>query len=276
MHLKLVIQYDGTDFSGSQLQTADKGRTVQGELEQALLRLTGSPIRVDLAGRTDTGVHAWGQVASLYFPARGRLDQPEAVAKALNGVLPGDLGVISAEQVGPGFHARFSARSRAYRYLILNAAFARPLLRRYSLHVTKNLDLGAMREAVSMLRGTHDLASFAGRGMGIPGPGADDSRPSTVRTVSMARLALLDMEANFWTGQAEETIQGKDGNLLAIDFIANAFLPHMIRNIVGTLLEVGIGKRTVEEFGNVLESKDRRLAGPTAEPHGLCLLWVEY
>lgn len=274
MHLKLVIQYDGTDFSGSQLQAADKGRTVQGELEQALARLAGSPIRIDLAGRTDTGVHAWGQVASLDFPARDRLDQPGVVAKALNGILPNDLAVISAEQVDPGFHARFSARSRAYRYLILNATYARPLLRRYSLHVTRNLDLEAMREAVSMLVGIHDFASFAGRGMGIPG--ADVDRPSTVRTVSVVRLAMLDMEANFWAWQAEETVQGQDGNLVAIDLVANAFLPHMIRNIVGTLLEVGSGKRNVEEFGNLLESKDRRLAGLTAGPHGLCLLWVEY
>ncbi|MEO6458336.1 MAG: tRNA pseudouridine(38-40) synthase TruA [Chloroflexia bacterium] len=274
MHLKLVIQYDGADFSGSQLQAADKGRTVQGELEQALVRLTGSPIRVDLAGRTDTGVHAWGQVASFDFPARSRLDQPEVVTRALNGILPRDLAVISAEQVKPGFHARFSARSRAYRYLILNAPYARPLLRRYSLHVTRNLDLGAMREAVSMLAGTHDFASFAGHGMGVPG--ADADRPSTIRNILMARLVTLDPEANFWAWQAEQTISGQEGNLLAIDLVANAFLPNMIRNIVGTLLEVGGGKRTVAEFGNVLESKDRRLAGPTAGPHGLCLMWVEY
>ena len=274
MHLKLVIQYDGTDFSGSQLQAADKGRTVQGELEQALARLTGSPIRIDLAGRTDTGVHAWGQVASLDFPARDRLDQPEVVAKALNGILPKDLAVISAEQVAQDFHARFSARSRAYRYLILNSRYARPLLRRYSLHIMRNLDLVAMREAVILLVGTHDFASFAGHGLGTPGVDAD--KPSTVRSVELARLLVLDPQANVLVWQAEETIEGQHGNLVAIDLVANAFLPHMIRNIVGTLLEVGSGKRTVEEFGNLLESKDRRLAGPTAGPQGLCLLWVKY
>lgn len=274
MHLKLVIQYDGTDFSGSQLQAADKGRTVQGDLEQALARLAGSPLRVDLAGRTDTGVHAWGQVASLDFPERPRLERPEAIARALNGILSRDMAVISAEEVAQDFHARFSARSRAYRYLILNSPYARPLLRRFSLHITRNLDLEAMREAVSMLVGTHDFASFAGHGMGIPG--ADAESLNTVRSVSVARLAVLDPQANIWAWQAEETIQDQDGNLVAIDLIANAFLPHMIRNIVGTLLEVGSGKRTVEEFGNVLESKDRRIAGPTAGPHGLCLLWVEY
>ncbi len=275
MHLKLVIQYDGTDFSGSQLQAADKGRTVQGELEQALARLAGSPIRIDLAGRTDTGVHAWGQVASVDFPARTRLDQPGVIVKALNGILPNDLTVISAEQVDKGFHARFSARSRAYRYLIWNAPYARPLLRRYSLHVSRNLDLEAMREALSKLLGTHDFASFAGHGLGVPGSGESD-KPSTVRAVSVAKLITLDLAANYWAWQAEQAIQGQEGFLLAIDLVANAFLPNMIRNIVGTLLEVGSGKRTVEEFGNVLESKDRRLAGPTVRPHGLCLLWVEY
>jgi tRNA pseudouridine38-40 synthase len=275
LHLKLVIQYDGTDFSGSQLQAAGKGRTVQGELEQALARLVGSPIRIDLAGRTDTGVHAWGQVASLDFPVRPRLDQPDAIAKALNGILPRDLTVISAEQVALDFHARFSARWRGYRYLILNARYPRPLLRRYSLHINQSLDLAAMQEALSKLVGTHDFASFAGHGLGVPDGDARE-KPGTVRDVSVAKLARLDPEANFWAWEAEQTLKGQDGDLLAIDLVANAFLPHMIRNIVGTLLEVGSGKRTVEEFGKLLESKDRRLAGQTAGPHGLCLVWVEY
>src|SRR5436190_6843355 len=147
MHLKLSIQYDGTDFVGSQLQS--KGRTVQGELEGALARLAGEPVRVALAGRTDSGVHAWAQVASLDFPERSRLDTPQAVQRALNGTLPYDLAVTGSEIVPDSFHARFSARKRAYRYLLWNAAAPLPLLRRYSLHVRQKLDIEAMQQAAS-------------------------------------------------------------------------------------------------------------------------------
>src|SRR5438045_6683014 len=125
MHLKLRIQYDGTGFLGSQLQK--RGRTVQGELEAALLRLAEQPVRVTLAGRTDSGVHAWGQVASLDFPERPRLDTPQVLQRALNAVLPHDLAVTQAEIAPEGFHARFSAKRRAYRYLIWNAAYPAPL-----------------------------------------------------------------------------------------------------------------------------------------------------
>src|SRR5436190_251393 len=175
MHLKLTIQYDGTGFSGSQLQAEGQGRTVQGELELALARLAGGPVRVTLAGRTDSGVHALGQVAGLDFPARDRLDTPLAVQKALNGLLPGDLAIVRAETAGEGFHARFSARKRAYRYLMWNAQAPSPLLSRYSLHVRHPLDVEAMSRGASLLEGTHDLAAFAGQGMGVPvQPDEDD------------------------------------------------------------------------------------------------------
>ncbi len=276
MHLKLVIQYDGTDFSGSQLQAKGQGRTVQGELESAVASLTGVAVRVALAGRTDAGVHAWGQVASLAFPERERLSTPPAVQKALNGVLPGDLVVAAAECVTEGFHARFSASRRAYRYLIWNAPTPAPLLARYSLHVCQRLDADAMSSAATLLEGTHDLGAFAGQGLGMPGSSAD--KPSTVRTVYLARLQTLKPEANFWAWgtPVAHGVAGNGGELLALDLVANAFLPQMIRTIVGTLLEVGTGKRTIADITRLLESHDRRRAGPTAKPHGLCLLWVEY
>jgi tRNA pseudouridine38-40 synthase len=275
MHLKLVIQYDGTGFAGSQLQAESVGRTVQGELERALARLAGEPVRATLAGRTDTGVHAWGQVASLDFPGRARLDTPQAVRKALNGLLPPDVAVTGAEIAPDDFHARFSARRRAYRYLTWNAPDPMPLLSRYSLHVRQRLDAEAMSRAASLLMGAHDLAAFAGQGMGVPGD--DEERPSTVRTVYLARLIPLDPTANYWAWDAPVAdVPPSEGRLLALDLVANAFLPQMIRTIVGTLLEVGQGKRTVEEIETLLESRDRRLSGPTAKPHGLCLLWVEY
>jgi tRNA pseudouridine38-40 synthase len=274
MHLKLSIQYDGTDFVGSQLQP--KGRTVQGELEGALARLAGEPVRVALAGRTDSGVHAWAQVASLDFPEKPRLATPGAVQRALNGTLPYDVAVTGAEIAPQTFHARFSARKRAYRYLLWNAPAPLPLLRRYSLHVRQRLDIEAMERAANLLVGTHDMASFAGSGMGVPDD-EDDDKPSTVRTIYLARLQRLDPKANFWAWDAPEPEGGrKEDGLLALDLVANAFLPQMIRTIVGTLLEVGAGKRTEESIEELIESCDRAHAGPTARPQGLCLLWVEY
>lgn len=289
MHLKLTIQYDGTEFSGSQLQAEERGRTVQGELEKALAHLAGTPMRVALAGRTDSGVHALGQVASLDFPGRPRLDKPEVVQKALNAILPPDLSVTGAEEAAEGFHARFSARQRAYRYLVWYAPSPAPLLRRHSLHVRRSLDIEAMARAVGFLEGTHDLAAFAGQGMGVPeahddpegeAQGSGSARPSTVRTVYLARVVELSAEANFWDFQAPGPEAGRDdkggGRLIAVDFVANAFLPQMIRTIVGTLLEVGYAKLQPGDMRDILESRDRRRAGPTAKPHGLCLLWVDY
>jgi tRNA pseudouridine38-40 synthase len=275
MHLKLLIQYDGTDFVGSQLQA--KGRTVQGELEGALLRLTGEQVKATLAGRTDSGVHAWAQVASLDFPERARLDAPSAIQRALNGILPQDIAVTGAEVAPEGFHARFSARKRAYRYLLWNAPAPLPLLRYYSLHVRQALDIGAMQGAVSHLVGTHDMAAFAGNGMGVPPEDDETGKPSTIRTIYLARLHRLDPNASIWAWDTPETqgLSQEDG-LLAVDIVANAFLPQMIRTIVGTLLEVGAGKRTVENMIELMESRDRANAGPTARPQGLCLLWVEY
>ncbi|HVG00436.1 MAG TPA: tRNA pseudouridine synthase A [Chloroflexia bacterium] len=282
MYLKLRIQYDGTEFSGSQLQ--GRGRTVQGELEGALYRLAGEAVRANLAGRTDAGVHAWGQVAGLDFPARPRLDTPGAVKRALNGILPADLSVLEAEEVDARFHARFSARRRCYRYLIWNAQEPLPLIRRYSLHVRRPLDAEAMSAAAGLLVGTHDLASFAGQGLGVPQEEDGEERPSTVRTVDVARLVPVDPNSGFWAWEAPRSGRAEDvglasaggSRLLALDLVANAFLPQMIRTIVGTLLEVGEGKRTVEEMKHIIEGRDRRLAGPTARPQGLCLLWVSY
>jgi tRNA pseudouridine38-40 synthase len=274
MHLKLSIQYDGTGFSGSQLQP--NGRTVQGELEAALERIAGSPVRVALAGRTDAGVHAWRQVAGFDFPEKPGLDNPAAVMSALNGMLPHDVAVSAAEIAPEGFHPRFSARRRAYRYLLWHSPWPSPLLGRYSLHVRGRLDIEAMARAAALFKGTHDFAAFAGSGMGVPGDEREGG-PSTVRTVYKARMHRLDRAASIWAWDAPEARdEPEEGSLWAIDLVANAFLPQMIRTIVGTLLEVGRGKRTVESMIELIEGRDRRLSGETARPHGLCLLWVEY
>jgi tRNA pseudouridine38-40 synthase len=277
MHLKLTIQYDGTGFAGSQLQPRSRGRTVQGELEAALERLAGQPVRVALAGRTDSGVHALGQVASLRFPDKPKLAAPQALQNALNGILPPDLAVTRAEEAPDGFHARFSARKRAYRYLLWHSPTHAPLLAPYTLHVRRKLDIEAMAQAAKLFEGTHDLAAFAGQGMGVPGDGED--KPSTVRTVYLARLQSVDNAAHIWKWNAPEPDSRtgpSEGNLLALDLVANAFLPQMIRTIVGTLLEVGYGKLEPDRIAALIESRDRTQAGSTAKPHGLCLLWVEY
>jgi tRNA pseudouridine38-40 synthase len=277
MHLKLRIQYDGTDFLGSQLQK--RGRTVQGELETALLRLAGQPIRVALAGRTDSGVHAWGQVATFDFPDKPRINTPAVLARALNANLPDDLAVLDAELAPEAFHARFSARKRAYRYLFLNAPAPLPLLRRYALHIPQPLNTEAMAEAATHLIGTNDLAAFAGSGLGHPDKDHPD-KPSTIRTIHHAHLHQLDPNADPnadpWHYRTPEHSALSTSPLWAIDLVANAFLPQMVRTIVGTLIEVGLQKRTVESIDDLIRSRDRRNAGQTAKPHGLCLLWVEY
>jgi tRNA pseudouridine38-40 synthase len=277
LHLKLRIQYDGTHFLGSQLQK--QGRTVQGELEAALLRLAAQPVRVALAGRTDTGVHAWAQVASLGFPSRPRLDTPDAIQRALNAILPADLAVTGSETAPSIFHARFSAKRRAYRYLIWNAPYPLPLLAPYSLHIRNNLNWPAMAQAAEQLVGTHDFAAFAGSGMGVQS--TSTTRPNTTRTMHLARILPIDPASGYRHWHAPDAPISPAWNptvpgLWAFDLVANAFLPQMVRTLTGTLLEIGQGKRTVENINELIESRDRRAAGQTAKPHGLCLMWVEY
>ncbi len=245
--LLLVLEYDGTDFAGFQIQPGQ--RTVQREIESALARVTGEQIRIKGAGRTDAGVHATGQVASLTTSSGLGV---ETLSRALNANLPPDVAVRLAREVPEGFHARYSAWSRAYWYWVWNAPSPTPLGRRYSYHWPRPIDPEAVQAAARTLVGTHDFASFAGS--------ADPSRAeagTTVRTV--IRLACR-----------------RQGSLVAIEVEANAFLPKMVRNIVGTLLQVGSGKLRVEQMSEILEARSRAMAGPTAPARGLCLVEVRY
>jgi tRNA pseudouridine38-40 synthase len=249
------VEYDGTDFKGSQLQA--NGRTVQGELEKALASLTslttGERCVISMAGRTDTGVHASGQVANFHTASRLPV---ETFRRGLNALLPFDVAVLSAEEMSAEFHARFSAKERVYRYSILNRPVRSPLARRYAFQVAQPLDLPAMQAAADSLIGERDFASFAGAGWGVKDPDAEDS-PSTVRKMLKAE----------WLAEEDK---------LVLEVAANAFLPHMIRNIVGTLLLVGKGERTPEDFAKIVAVKDRRQAGPTAPACGLSLVSVRY
>ncbi len=256
-NIKLTLEYDGTDFKGSQLQIPGQ-RTVQGELEKALGRLTGQPrgerCKISLAGRTDTGVHASGQVASFKTES---LLPIETFRRGLNALLPFDLAVLDAQEVEADFHARFSATARRYHYTILNRTSRSPLARRYTHQVRDPLDLAQMSQAATELLGEHDFASFAGDGWGVR-DGESDA-PGTVRNLLKANLAFEEASAR-----------------LTIELAANAFLPHMVRNIVGTLLLVGKHEITPGRFVEILAACDRRSAGPTAPACGLSLVEVSY
>jgi tRNA pseudouridine38-40 synthase len=240
----LIMEYDGTNYYGFQLQASQP--TVQGEIESALLKLTGEKVRVLAASRTDTGVHAKEQVVSF----RTTSSLPErAFTGGLNHYLPDDIAVRDAFRVSDIFNVRRNAVSREYHYLILNRTARSPIQHRFVHHVPGKLDIAAMNKAGQCLIGVHDFASFAT---------ALESRiKSTVRRVYQADVI-------------------KEGDLATFHIIANAFLPHQVRNTVGALIRVGLGKMTADEFRSILEARTPGLAGPTAPAHGLCLMRVNY
>ncbi len=242
MRVRAVVAYDGTDYGGFQRQA--NAPSIQAVLETALAQVTQEAVTVLAAGRTDAGVHAAGQVIAFDTAWRHSLGD---LQRALNAVLPADVAVLEVAEAAPDFHPRYAARSRRYRYTIYNAPVRCPLARRYSLHVAEPLGLAAMQQAAQCLVGEHDFAAF-----GRPPQGE-----TTVRRVLAAE----------WGGELP---------WLTFDIEANAFLYHMVRSIVGTLLLVGRGEMSVEEFAAVLASCDRGRAGPTAPPHGLCLMEVRY
>ncbi|MFA0751073.1 MAG: hypothetical protein SLRJCFUN_001476 [Candidatus Fervidibacter sp.] len=242
-HLKLVIGYDGTDFHGFQRQAGL--RTVQEELERTLTKLLGHPVTVNAAGRTDAGVHAEGQVVSFWT---SNPIPTHRLPMALNGLLPPDIVAKKAKEVPPNFHPRFNATSRVYRYLIDNRPTPSALLRRYAWHIPEPLNVEAMRQAARWLLGVHDFASFHASGSELG---------TTVR--EMKRLHIAHRSG-----------------IIIVTLEANAFLYHMARIIVGTLVEVGEGKRHPDEMRYILEARDRTVAGKTAPPQGLCLWQVKY
>jgi len=244
---KITLAYDGTAYAGWQVQPGQA--TLQGVLETSLEKILGASVRVEGSGRTDAGVHALGQVAS--FRVETHLTA-EVLLRALNGSTPHDVVVRAVEQVESQFHARRDARRKHYRYVIHNAAVADPFVRHYSWHVRLPLDERAMHEAAQALVGRHDFASYQTHG---------SERQTTVRTVERIEVAR--------GGVPEE-------HRLTFDVVADGFLYNMVRNITGTLVEVGRGVKPVAWPGQVLDALDRRAAGPTAPPQGLFLVCVDY
>jgi tRNA pseudouridine38-40 synthase len=243
---KLTLQYDGTDYVGWQRQAA--GTSVQGLLEDVLQPIEGGRVVVHGAGRTDAGVHALGQVCSFRLAAS---IEPRAVILALNAVLPPDVRVTDAEVMPGDFHARFSSTGKIYDYRIVTGLFASPFVRRYVWHVRGRLDAAVMREASARFVGTHDFAAFQGHGA---------VRRTTVRTVTR-----LD-----WSGG------GGPEDPLVMLIEGDGFLRHMVRNIAGTLVDIGLGRRRPSDIDAILAARHRPAAGPTAPASGLFLRQVLY
>ena len=240
---KLTLEYDGTAYAGWQRQRDHP--TIQAALEDAIATIARTDVPVIGAGRTDAGVHAFGQVVSF---RSDKAMSGEEWKRALNGVLPQDISVVSVDSAPDDFHARYSARAKLYEYHILNRPDRPALDRQRAWHVYRPLDLAAMREAAAILVGRHDCSSF----QGSP---TDNDNP----VCEVSRLEVLEQE-----------------ELVRIQVQADRFLKQMVRAMVGTLVEVGQGKREPQSMKDILEARDRRIAGYTAPPHGLYLVRVEY
>lgn len=243
MNLRLDLAYHGKPFRGFARQP--DVRTVQGDIEGALAKLLSGEITTVAAGRTDAGVHAMGQVVSFAAPDDA---DPDKIRDSLNSMLAPDVSVAEVRRVEDDFHARFSARSRTYVYALLEGLVPDPFLADTTWWHPEPLDVDAMAEAAGHLLGPHDFSSF-GR---LPEPEASAER--------------VLYELRVW----------REGRIVRIRARANAFIQQMVRSLVGTLVQVGEGKRSPSEMPGVLVAKDRSAAGPVAPPHGLCLVSVEY
>jgi len=243
---KLTVAYRGTDFSGWQGQRQAGKRTVQECIEAALEKIWGAKISLQGSGRTDTGVHALGQIASFNAPRRHKQTD---LLRALNANLPRDVRIVKCRLVSPAFHARFDAKGKTYRYLIWNRFVQDPFTLDTHWHVPRSLDLPAMRRAARMLLGKHDFASFTSN------PGYE--RETKVRT--MKRVSIV-----------------RDGATLVFHFTADGFLYRMVRNLVGALVKVGLGKISADDFGKILRACSRSEAPATAPACGLYLMSVVY
>ena len=243
-NFKITIEYDGSAYHGWQRQV--KESTIQGKIENALMKMTEKKATLIGSGRTDAGVHAYGQVANF------RCDTtlgPDVFQRGLNSLLPNDIVVKECIEVPENFHARYNAISKSYHYKILNRIIPAAINYHYAWHIQKKLNLASMRNAIHYIIGTHDFRAFEGAG---------SPRSNTTRCVMNADLVEID-----------------DGYLV-FEIKGDGFLRFMVRNIVGTLVDVGLEKITPDEFNGILESKDRNFAGVTAPAHGLFLMQVEY
>jgi len=243
-NIKLSIAYDGTGYFGWQRQLDQP--TIQGTIEEKIKIMAGEPISLIASGRTDTGVHAIHQVAN--FRVVSTLTPP-IFLKGLNSLLPDSIIIKEAEHVSLDFHARYDAKSKVYEYRIYNEKLPSPFLRHYAWHVPRLLDLRAMKECLEVVKGTHDFSSFYSAG---------DGKINPVRNIMRAELNI------------------QDDNILSFHLEANGFLRHMVRNIMGTIVQAGLGEINTARFIEILVSRDRQKAGVMAPPGGLYLKDVRY
>jgi len=243
-NFKLTIEYDGSTYFGWQRQKDPN--TLQGVIERALHALTGQNVTLTGSGRTDSGVHALGQVASFHTDTHL---MPDDIHRALNALLPGDIVILSCEEMPDNFHARFDVVSKCYRYCLLNRPLPSALGRQYAWHIRKPLDLAAIRASLTHLTGTHNFKAF--EGVGSP-------RADSVRKVHRCQLI------------------SRGDNRIDFEIEGNGFLRHMVRNIVGTLVDIGLGKITPDDLAGIRNGEDRSKAGITAPAHGLFMVRVNY
>jgi len=249
MNFKLLIQYDGTDFHGWQVQ--ENQRTVQGELERTVSLLEDAQVHVVGSGRTDAGVHAEGQVANIRL---NRAFTPDKLRVAINGNLWRDVRIINVEKVSDDFHARFSAKVKTYVYRVVNAPVMSPFWLRWAHHEARPLDVGKMNDAARTFLGEHDWTAFSA---------ARSDVENRVRTIKEFTVE------SFWDARANSSI-------IEFRISANGFLRYMVRSIVGTMLEVGRGEKDFDTIQTAIVGGDRNLAGSTAPANGLTLLKVSY
>lgn len=242
-NIKLTIRYDGTDYSGWQSQK--NGLAIQDVIERAIKKITGAHSHLTGSGRTDAGVHALAQIAN--FKTRSKIPLKN-LKMALNSILPKDIVVYKVEEAACKFDAQRSAVAKLYRYSVMNSDFLDPFIRRYAAKSFYKIDTGLMKKAAGILVGKHDFRSFQA---------TDGTERNSVRNVMSIRIT-------------------KHGDMIYFDIKADGFLYNMVRNIVGTLIEVGRGKFSVEMVADILRKRDRRSSGPTMPAKGLCLVRVDY
>lgn len=251
-NIKLTLQYDGTNFCGFELQPGK--RSIRGEIEKALFQIFKTRIKIISASRTDSGVHALENV--LNFKTKSSIPASRIPA-AMNSILPDEIRVLKAEVKPEKFNARYAARSKEYEYLIFNGKFLDPTIRGMVWHVRPKLNIAAMEKAARVLVGKHDFKSFCAA--------RSDDRDFVKR---IFRLKVAKRKINIWSDKSVEVISFR--------IKGDGFLYKMVRNIVGTLIEVGLGKRKAADVKKILNAKNRKLAGRTAPAQGLCLLKVNY
>jgi tRNA pseudouridine38-40 synthase len=258
---RITVSYDGTEFSGWQIQPGQP--TVQGHLQESLRRITGEAPLPQGSGRTDAGVHALGQVASFALAAP---IPPESLKRAFNRILPPSIRILEARLAPAEFHARHSAQAKTYEYRVFQGELCPPFLARYVYACRWPLDLGQMQRAAADFIGEHDFLSFAATDPDLTARSLSGQQPAY-----QTETAIRTIFSSAW-----ETKESADGPLLVYRVRGSGFLHHMVRNLVGTMIDVGRGYRRAEEIKPILAARDRKAAGPTAPARGLFLHSVEY